>query len=95
VTLAKKDVAVYRRGFVAMLSLKKALVALGASTALLATGLTPAAAAALSSAGCIEYQNNVCTKWQECSLDSTNAHGVCKYSYVIRGRWVEVYQETF
>jgi hypothetical protein len=76
-------------------TVKKTLVALGASAALLATGLTPAAAAGLSAGGCNEYQNNVCTKWQECSLDSTNAHGVCKYSYVIRGHWVEVYQETF
>jgi hypothetical protein len=77
-----------------VLTVKKTLVALGAAAALLATGLTPAAAAAISG-GCIEYQNNACTKWQECSLDSTNAHGVCKYSYVIRGHWVEVYQETF
>ena len=78
-----------------MFPVKETLIALGASAALLATGLTPAAAAGLSSGGCVEYQNNACTKWQECSLDSTNAHGVCKYSYVIRGHWVEVYQETF
>ena len=78
-----------------MINVKGALIALGSSAVLLSVGLTPAAAAGLGSAGCVEYQNNVCTKWQECSLDSTNAHGVCKYSYVIRGRWVEVYQESF
>jgi hypothetical protein len=78
-----------------MFKVKAALIAIGASATLFATGLTPAAALGLSQAGCIEYQNNVCTKWQECSLDASNAHGVCKYSYVIRGRWVEVYQETF
>jgi len=78
-----------------MFNTKSTLVALGAAAALMATGLTPAAAASLSSSGCIEYQNNVCTKWQDCSLDSSNAHGVCTYSYVIRGRWVQVYQESF
>lgn len=80
---------------VAMLNVKSALLSLGASAALLATALTPAAAATLSQSGCVEYQNNVCTKWQDCTLDSTNMHGTCSYSYVIRGRWVQVYQEAF
>jgi hypothetical protein len=79
----------------AMLNVKSALLSLGASAALMASAFTPAAAAGLSQSGCVEYQNNVCTKWQECSLDSTNMHGTCSYSYVIRGRWVEVYQESF
>jgi hypothetical protein len=78
-----------------MFNVKRTVVALGAAATMAVGGLTPALAAQMSSGGCVEYNNNTCTKWQVCTLDTSTNHGSCSYSYVIRGRWVEVYSEAF
>ncbi len=74
---------------------KRVALAGGTAATLALAALSPAAAASMSSSGCVEYQNNQCTKWQECTLNADTGHGSCSYSYVIRGRWVEVYTEAF
>jgi len=77
-----------------MFSWKRGALAMGTAATMALAALSPAAAASLSSSGCVQYENNHCTKWQECTLNSTTGHGSCSYSYLIGGSWVEVYTEA-
>ena len=76
-----------------MFGWKRLALSVGTAATLALAALSPAAAASLSSSGCVAYTNNQCTEWQDCTLDAGTGHG--SYSYVIRGRWVEVYTQAF
>jgi hypothetical protein len=76
-------------------SWKRLAVSVGTAATLALAALSPAAAASMTSSGCVAYTNNQCTEWQDCTLDAGTGHGSCTYSYVIRGRWVEVYTQAF
>jgi hypothetical protein len=74
---------------------KKLLTAILATVCLTGAALTGASAETMTQEGCIEYQNNVCTQYQSCQLDTVTGNATCFYYFLIRGKFKLVYSEQF